>query len=245
MKFDLKPEKYEDFKEFMAGKLTKETGRLYLPEEIFVEYGKNDSGFLKWTEIVNDEYKFVFGNVIYTNCKEEVFKNLEYVNDNFSIKNSNIKKIESLRYIGGYGNFFNCSLEGLGNLNFIAGDVNFRGTFRLKSLQNLAFVGKSLSLEYSEIEDLGELEYVGHSLDLESSRVSDLGNLKYVGKDLFIRNLKIISLGELKYVGGKLFMNDIQKGVFADSIYEDEGGNIRFKNDENYKPKHEFVEMEQ
>ncbi len=224
MKLDIKPEKYEDFKEYMSLMLTKETGKLYLPEDIFVECGKDALGFLKAVNIKQDDYKYIFGNVKFDNdCQLESLENLEYVNGFLLLEKSKIKELKSLQYIGGGAYFENSEIEDLGSLKIIEGDCLLSDTKNLKSLKNV--------------------EYIGGDLFIDESHVLDLGNLKYIGGDLFIDGSHVLDLGNLKYVGGRIFLNEAQKHYLSDKIFED-NGNYYFRNQEDYVYNNDYIEKE-
>jgi len=73
--------------------------------------------------------------------------------------------------------------------NFIKvkGTLNL-GVSRIKSLNNLKIIEKSLYLFDSQIQSLGNLQFVGENLYLLGTSFKSLGNLRFVGGDLYLQS---------------------------------------------------------
>ncbi len=223
---DIKPEKYEEFKKFMAKKLSHETGRKFLPSDIFV-------GNSSLSEIILDKYKCIFANMSELSSFDNL-KNLEFIWGDIMFFTRDINRLSKLKFIEGQLLFSNKkvktfkSLEYVKELVFLSCDVESLGSIK-KIKENLKVVGS--------LGDFGSLEYVGGDVILIEARAKSLNNIEYIGGDLYLDYegypCDIQDLGNLKYVGGKVFLNDKQKEMFKDKIIE-RNGECYFRNEESF-----------
>ncbi len=218
MKFDLKPEQFEEFKEYMAKKMSSETGKVFLPEDIFI----TEKGFYMNLKD-EDKYKFIFGNVRIDGWPGEqvLFK-------------KNV--IEHLEYIIGdlvTNNHSNLTLESLGSIKYIDQNLIITGfNSKLKDFGDLREVGVNLNIEQDHsIKTLGtKLKKIGEDLLIDNSDVESLGSLEYIGGSISLRGCNLKDIGNLKYVGGFIIMSDEQAEIFGDKVYKD-GQHYYFRNE--------------
>lgn len=131
--------------------------------------------------------------------------NLRKVGGNLYLEDSLVTSLDKLKTLGGLSG--GGELRDLGDIKIIKGDVDLMECYQLNSLNNLSYVGSSLSLS-TDIKDLGELEYIGNTIFAYYSTMKSLKKLKYVGKDVILKYSQIESLGDLEKVGGNLDAQD-------------------------------------
>ncbi len=218
MKHNIKQEKFNEFKEYLSEKVTKETGIPCYPNQIFVA----DEDKIQYEILLTneEEYKFIFGDVsigdrgdsekyIYT--KKDI-ENLQYISGDFkNFNNQNLESLGSLNYIGGRLLIKSSKLKNFGELKEIGENLIIKKNHSLKYLgNNLKKIKKNLLIEYSDVESLGSIEYVGGGINLKGCKLKDIGNLKYVG--------------------GFIIMSDEQAEIFGDKVYKD-GQHYYFRNE--------------
>lgn len=205
MKFKIKPERFEEFKEYLASKLTKESGKLYLPEEIAIS---KEEIKVK----VKDKYKIVVGDVSLSQYNGDTVKNIEYIMGSiYLFMDHNIKSLGSIESLQTFDATDASVLKDLGNLKETKNHFRLFCCRAMTSLGKLKKVGKHCNLQYTDIKSLGALEYIGGDLILS-------------------KDVKLEDIGNLKYVGGKLKISDEQAKIFGDKVYKD-GDDYCFKNE--------------
>ncbi len=129
MKFDIPTERFEEFKNYLAVSLTKETGKLYTPENIFIadNYAtdKVNYYFLK----NDDKFRYIFANVDLHNYNKDSVADLEFVSGNlFFQENKELKSLGSIKHVRGDLLLGYSVLKDLGKLTTVGGDAQFRDT---------------------------------------------------------------------------------------------------------------------
>ncbi len=210
--FFLKKEDAENFKTYMAEKLTSASGKIYQPDDIYVD---PKGGMIEKSRLffkTGYNYKYIFATLDFDVFEGKDLGDVEYVYGSFYCFDSMIKSLKNLFYIG--------------SASIVSSHINDMG--KLKT------VGGNATLMSLNIDNLGELKSVGGDFMIaDCKNLSSLGNLEYVGGDLDIRGSNITDLGKLKYVGGKIDLNYSQKKLFEDRIYQD-GNDFYLINDNKY-----------
>ncbi len=208
MKHNIDSAKYEEFKEYMANKLTYETGKTYKPEDIFV--GKE----ISLNEIM--QYKFVFGDV----------------NINSLYENSIIRSVFDLEFVyGKFIIFYNNSLQSLGGLKYVKGNFSLAGS-KLSDLGELKEVENCSVLHNESLRSLKNLKRINGNLEIRNSDIESLGDLEFVHGDLIIKDCpKLKDIGKLKFVGGKIEIDESLRQLFGDKFYAGKVDGYYFRNE--------------
>ncbi len=239
---NINPERHEEFKEYMAGKLSEETGRLFFPEDIYV---CKDDEPLYLTK--DDHYKCIFGDVEFSNYKGKVLSDVEFIWGNVNIQSKNID-LGDLRFIEGQLFIYNSTLESFKNLEYVHKLSLYES--KIASLGALKSIKTDLSAHKSKVGDLGELTKIGGSAFLQDMQITSLGKLEYVGGYLYLadpdgsHDCPIKKMDNLKYVRGIVYAHPNQVKYFSEKLKSCRGRNnlysYTFKNDPNYIYKSEF-----
>lgn len=90
------------------------------------------------------------------------------------------------------------------SLKRVGGTLDLMLSKRIKSLENIEFIGDDLEGDYSGLQTLGNLKYVGGYTSISHTSIESLGNLEYIGKGLYSVSSKLQSFGNLKKVEGNI-----------------------------------------
>ena len=94
----------------------------------------------------------------------------------------------------------------------------------ITTLGNLKEIKCMLSLESNKtLKSLYKLEKIEWSLSLDNTELIDLGELKYIELNIFLLNSKLDNIGKLEYVGGN-WENDSKN---LKSLYEQRVNTLR------------------
>ena len=243
MKFNIEPEKYEEFKEYMAGKLTKETGKLFLPEDIYICRRDRHGAFEQLEMPQNDNYKCVFGDILLTNVDNDNFAEFENGEINDDLKN--------LEYI--FGNLFiKKDIKNLGQLKLVEGDVyvqeaHIGSLYPLENVNDFTSynsvinsfgkmeINGSLYVDDSYIKDFAEVRKVHGAFRLRNSGVGSFGELEYIKNDFsLVGECRIEGdISKIKYIGDYLFMDGETRKKLGDKVFK-KGDYYYYKNDADY-----------
>ena len=191
MKFDIKPEDYENFKEFFANKLREETGEIYIPEDIYLAERNKNGGFIKLFYDDDLSYKYIFSDVSFGSFHNSELNGVEYIHGNAESLND-IEKINDLRIIKGCLSLSGSKVSNLGKLEYVGEDVIIMHS-NLRNFDSLKKIDGSLSIYNCKyIESLNNIESIGKSLTLNNiTLIEDLGNLEYVGGNVDLKNINL------------------------------------------------------
>ena len=150
---------------------------------------------------------------IFTTSDLKKIINQNEIHSDIIIRGGSIKKLEKVEKVNGFLGVSDSTLESFGTLKEVKGNlfISTNSVYsKIKSLDNLEYVGGDLILRYSNIENLGSLKKVGGKLSLRDTKIKNLGFLEFVGGDLFLpkRIEKEIDLTNLTVKGKIKFWND-------------------------------------
>ncbi len=235
---DIKPEKYEEFKEFMAKKLSRETGRKFLASDIYVSDSEKDLYF-----DTSKHYKCIFGNINFAKYNKKVLQDIEFIWGDAKFESLKIDDLGELRFISGKAIFNDMQLQPFNKLEYV-GDLLLSNVI-IKSLGSLKEIKGNLLIKQSLIDNFGMLKKIEKSVFINDNNViPSLNNIEYIGGDLILcdfityKGCIIHSIGNLGYVGGRCILNSSQMKVFGDKIKKSESifkHTFKFKNDPNFQ----------
>ncbi len=222
MKFEIEKERYGDFKEYLARKLTKETGKSYIAEDIFVNDKDMHDNLKNYYPTDEIPYKYIFSNTFFEDYKGHL-KNVEYIYGDAMFDGSKLTNLGSLKTVCGCASFYDSlqieslgnlryvgedlylgeNIKDLGNLQTVGGNLYLNGA-KLSNLGNLHVIGGNTNFGYSYITNLGKLKKIVGNANFAGALVDDLGELKIVGGNAMFKNSDITSLKNLEYVGDNL-----------------------------------------
>ncbi len=243
MIFDIKPEKQNAFKKYMAKKLSEETGETYLPKDIYVskDFSRNVFYMTK-----NNHYKCIFGHVSFKNYDSDVLSDVEFIWGNADFRDSKIKKFEKLKFVEGLISMKDSVVYSFNNLEY-AGGIELYNC-KIKNFGSLKTIKRDLFLSQSEADNLGALVLIGGSFYLWESDVISLNKLEKVEGNLYFQGdgsiygySHIYDLGKLNYVGGRIEISPNLLGLFEGKIFK-QNGNVYFIN--NSKTESDYDDLD-
>ncbi len=196
--YSIEPERYEEFKRYMAKKLSQETGRSYTSEDILIWDTKKKTYY---TYKESDHYKYIFGGITF-DYAGDILSGVEFVDGNVDFVKNKIKEIRDLKYIMGSASFSSLrNLESLGSVKYVGRDAYF-GRSGIKDLGDLEEIGECANFVGSHVLSLGKVKRIGRDLVIRECNMQDLGCLESIGWDADFRGAKIKSFGKLRSIGG-------------------------------------------